>query len=192
MRMTNLPLAPEALFRPGGRLTGPPIQLPLFVDEQRLAPWVIRLHRSSFLRYDFRLQVCGALASFVLLEVPSLDPDRPVTAEMVGNHDRKFMLSERVIKEGQYDAGPTMPVDTGVFAPLIRRYAVHDLEIIDQLACGDLQLRLTGHYMKGGWRMTGRGTKWLLQKMPDEHASATEVLKLDVSVVTGKRLDELR
>ena len=170
---------------------GPAVQLSLIPDDQCWAPWVIRLHHATRLHYDLRFAMMGTLLSFALDEVPSLDPGKWVKARRMGDHDPKHLLSERRIPKGQPGAGPTMPVDTGTYAPVVELYSTHDLEMLHQLGRGDMYLLLQGRHMQGLWRLWGTGEHWRLAKMPDEFASTTRELTLDVSIKTGKRLSDL-
>lgn len=190
--MNALSLGPAALFREESNLDGPPIQFPLFVELQKWEPWAIRLHHATSLHYDLRFKHCGTLLSFVLYEVPSLDPAKSVLAKQMPDHDPRYLLSERKIPKGSPGAGPTMAVDTGGYAPVLRQYSTHDLEMICQLAGADVHLELTGTFLKGGWRLCRSGDDWRFQKVADEHASNTRLLTLDKSIRTGKSLGDLR
>jgi len=190
--MDALTLGPSDLFLPNANLEGRPVQLPLFPDLQRWNPWVIRLHHATTLHYDLRFEHRGALISFVLAEPPSLNPDRWVVTKRMADHDPKHMMSERRIPKGSVGAGPTMPVDTGLYAPIFRQYRIHEEEIAFQLAEGDLRMQLTGTYLQGAWRLWAKRGQWRFQKLPDEYASKTTLLTLDRSIRTGKSLSDLK
>ena len=170
--------------------SGPPVQLPLFPDLQRWSRWVLKLHETSIVHYDFRLEMLGVLLSFVLLEPPSLDPDRWIEAKLVRDHDVKHIFSEHRIPAGSPGAGVTIPVDGGHYAPKMRKYVANDLEMLSQIGDGEVQIHLEGHHLQGGWQLRGEGEEWQIRKLPDEHASWTRVLSLDRSFLTGKGLSD--
>src|SRR5580658_9478977 len=104
----------KLLSQPRGQFRfGVPVQLSLIPEIQPGMNFALRLHDATHLHFDFRLQVLRTLFSLVLFEAPSLDPARTVRAKLMGDHDPRYLDSERVIPEGQPGAGPTMPVDLG-------------------------------------------------------------------------------
>ncbi|MGV3617362.1 MAG: DNA polymerase ligase N-terminal domain-containing protein [Fimbriimonas sp.] len=169
-----------------------PVQLSLLPECQAELTFALRLHHATRLHYDLRLRILHTLLSFVLIEPPSLDPDRPVLAKLVPDHDPRYLDSERRIPDGEYEAGPTMPVDLGSFIPRLRTYDTYELEALHQLGKGDLQFTLHGHHLRGDWQLRARrGDHFEFRKLEDAHASRTRVLTLNRSVVTGKTLSEL-
>lgn len=192
--MNHRPFVAAALLGlQGGRIQfKAPVQLCMIPEYQAPPRFALRLHQATSLHFDFRLEILGTLLSFVSLNQPSLDPARWVLLRLVGDHDLRYLGSERRIPEGQYGAGPTMPVDLGVYAPIVKTYTTYELEILDQLAKGDLRFTLNGTHLRGGWQLRWRnGDSWDLRKLDDEHASTTRILKLDRSVNSGKTLDEI-
>ncbi|AIE85022.1 DNA polymerase ligase N-terminal domain-containing protein [Fimbriimonas ginsengisoli] len=188
------PFIASALFsQPRGRIRfNVPVQLSLLPECQLPMSFALRLHHATTRHFDLRLRVLQTLFSLVLLGDPSLDPAKPVRAKLMGDHDPRYIDSERKIPEGQPGAGPTMPVDLGGFAPILRTYSTYELETLDQISRGDFQFTLTGRHLKGGWQLQrGQGDYWDFQKMDDEHASTSRVLVLDRSFKTGKTLEEI-
>jgi len=176
---------------PGGIFLKRAIQTSLFPEDQTALSFALRLHRTTAVRFDFRLQVLNTLFSLVLDEPPSLDPAKSVRAKLMDDHEPSYLFSEFVIPEGQEGAGPTMPVDMGQYIPIMRKHETYETEMLDQLAEGDFRFVLRGEQLKGGWLLTGRRNSWELRKLEDEYASTSEVLRLDRSVRSGMSLDEL-
>lgn len=171
-------------------LDRPPVQLTLFPEFQPWGRWVLRRHQATWLHYDFRLEVLGTLWSFASEEPLSLDPRRAVRLRVVGDHDPRYLLAERRIPEGQYGAGPTMPVDEGRYGLRLKTYSTNDLEMLNQMARGEIHLLLQGHVLNGEWRLLGRDRDWTIRKLPDEYATDAPPA-LDRSIVTGRRLEDL-
>ena len=80
--------------------------------------YVIKKHWAASLHYDVRFEYWSPLgklelASFVIREGPSLDPTCKRRAIRVGDHDVRYMDSERVIPPGKDGAGPMLVWDKG-------------------------------------------------------------------------------
>lgn len=170
-----------------------PVQLSLIPENQVGTNYGLRLHDASRLHFDFRIQVLRTLFCLVLLEAPSLNPQRSVGARLMMDHDPRYLESEHVIPVGSPGAGPTMPVDLGKCSPIIRTHLTYEQEMLDQIAQGDFRFMLNGRHLKGAWHLfSPAGEFWRLRKLDDEHASTTRILRLDRSVKTGNSLDDLR
>lgn len=193
--MKHEPFIAEALLTPRGKdpiRFDKPIQLSLLPEDQSPLRFVLRLHQATRLHFDFRIRILRTLFSFALPEAPCLDPDRPVRANLMEDHDPTHLESERVIPEGEVGAGPTMPVDLGTVVPLLQTAETYELDALKQIAKGDFRFTLHGHHLQGAWQLRQRqGMYWGLYKLEDEHASTTRVLTLDRSIKTGRTLEEL-
>jgi bifunctional non-homologous end joining protein LigD len=170
-----------------------PVQLSLVPESQSGMNFALRLHDATHLHFDFRLQVLRTLFSLVLFEAPSLDPARTIRAKLMGDHDPRYLDSERVIPEGRPGAGPTMPVDLGKAVPIVKTYSTYEQDLLDQIARGDVRFMMNGQHLRGAWQLFSRDRRsWNLRKLEDEHASTSRILRLDRSVKTGNTLDDLR
>jgi bifunctional non-homologous end joining protein LigD len=189
------PFIAETLLAPQGKYGirfGKAVQLSLLPELQTPLRFALRLHHATHLHFDLRIQILHTLFSFAMPEAPCLDPDKPVRATLMEDHDPSYLESERRIPEGEYGAGPTMPVDLGTLVPLVQAEETYELEALAQIARGDFRFTLEGHHLKGAWQLRLRqGKYWGLHKLPDEHASTTRILTLDRSIKTGRTLEEL-
>jgi bifunctional non-homologous end joining protein LigD len=82
--------------------------------------YVIKKHHATRLHYDVRFEYLSPrgkleLASFVIVEGPSLDPTCNRRAIRVSDHNVRYMESERVIPPGRYGAGPMLVWDRGAY-----------------------------------------------------------------------------
>ena len=100
---------------------------------------------------------------------------------------------EGTIPQGEYGGGTVMLWDTGTWAPIEGKSA-KDLEK------GHLHFTLKGERMKGEWllirlkpRPKERSENWLLRKLDDEAAGATDFLVENAltSVKTGRTMQEI-
>jgi len=192
--MKYVPFIAEALLNcSGGDLVfDQPVQRSLFPDYQALLLFALRLHQATRLHFDLRFKILSTLLSFVLLDDPSLDPDRPARLKLMYDHDPKGLTSERVIQAGMPGAGPTMPVDFGGFAPIIEEDPTYEMEFLRQVGQGDFRFMLHGLHLKGAWQIFHEeGLFWKFRKLEDEYASTRKVLRLDRSAKTGKSLSDL-
>lgn len=193
--MKHEPFIAETLLAPQGKYGirfDKAVQLSLIPELQTPLRFALRLHHATHLHFDFRIQILRTLFSFAMREAPCLDPDKPVRATLMEDHDPTHLEMERRIPEGEPGAGPTMPVDLGTLIPLVQVEETYELEALAQIARGDFRFTLEGHHLKGAWQLRQRqGQYWGLHKLPDEHASPTRVLTLDRSIKTGRTLEEL-
>jgi bifunctional non-homologous end joining protein LigD len=131
-----------------------------------MSAFVVQLHKARTLHYDFRLEIDGALKSWVLPKGPSLDPNVKRLSIMVADHDLSFAAYEGRIPEGEYGTGEITIWDQGswefipdpsegIFSPTMA------------LRKGSMRFTLHGKRLSGAWRLV-RGTKavkhWLLIK----------------------------
>src|SRR5579872_2827741 len=121
-----------------------PVQLSLLPECQLGLRYSLRRHHATRLHFDLRIQIFQTLFSFALPQIPSLDPSKSVQAILMGDHDPRYLESERLVPEGQTGAGPMMPVDLGTVIPLIRTYETNELEALDQIRKGDFRFQIDG------------------------------------------------
>ncbi|HEY6253882.1 MAG TPA: non-homologous end-joining DNA ligase [Candidatus Angelobacter sp.] len=154
--------------------------------------FVAQKHRASHLHYDFRLEMDGVLKSWAVPKGPSLDPADKRLAMQVEDHPVSYVNFEGNIPQDNYGAGAVMVWDTGSWEPLGDASAM--------LRKGDVKFILHGSKLKGEFvlakmrsrRPGSKGTEWLLIKKRDEFAQpGFDVEKLDKSVLTGRKLDEI-
>ncbi|RJR52430.1 MAG: DNA ligase D [Desulfobacteraceae bacterium] len=154
--------------------------------------YVIQKHSASRLHYDLRLEMEGVLKSWAVPKGPSLDPGEKRLAVHVEDHPVEYGAFEGVIPEKEYGGGTVMLWDRGEWFP--------DGDASAKYRKGHLTFRLNGEKLKGSWtlaRMGGKageeGKNWLLIKRSDEEAkSDRDILKDDLSVATGRSMDEIR
>jgi DNA ligase D-like protein (predicted 3'-phosphoesterase) len=159
--------------------------------------FVVQKHDASRLHYDFRLEINGVLASWVVPKGPSMNPADKRLAVRTEDHPIDYADFEGVIPEGQYGAGTVMVWDKGTYEP------EGDLSPEKELARGEIKVVLHGKKLRGGFvllhpggRFAERGGKknWLLIKHRDEYAEPSwrvDDPALDRSVLTGRTLKEI-
>ncbi len=158
--------------------------------------FVIQKHDARNLHYDFRLEVGGVLKSWAVPKGPSIDPKVNRLAMPTEDHPVDYADFEGVIPEGEYGAGTVMVWDTGTYRNLMEDKE-NKLTMSEALEKGKAEFRLEGKKLKGSWVLINTGKdkddkRWLLKKMKDEHAGATDILADEPdSAVSGLSLEEI-
>jgi bifunctional non-homologous end joining protein LigD len=159
--------------------------------------FVVQKHAASSLHYDFRLEMDGVLKSWAVPKGPSLNPADKRLAMMVEDHPFDYRNFEGVIPDGEYGAGTVIVWDEGTYQ-LAGRDGSNRKEqealLLQQLEAGKLSLRLEGQKLAGEFtllKMKGRGENtWMLIKKRDEWSTTNDVSANEVSVKTGRTLEE--
>lgn len=155
--------------------------------------FMVQKHDATRLHWDFRLEIDGVLKSWAVTRGPSLDPDEKRLAVRTEDHPLSYADFEGTIPQGEYGGGTVMLWDDGSWAPIAGKSA-KDLEK------GHLHFTLDGERMKGEWlliRLKPRGKErnenWLLRKIDDRFAGATDALVETAltSVKTGRTMQEI-
>jgi DNA ligase D-like protein (predicted 3'-phosphoesterase) len=166
--------------------------------EGRIAPgkgrrFMVQKHDATRLHWDFRLEIDGVLKSWAVTRGPSLDPDEKRLAVRTEDHPLSYADFEGTIPKGEYGGGTVMLWDDGQWAP-IRARAPRTWRR------GHLHFTLEGERMKGEWllirlkpRGKEKGENWLLRKIDDGFAGATDALVETAltSVKTGRTMQEI-
>jgi bifunctional non-homologous end joining protein LigD len=160
--------------------------------------FVIQKHAASHLHYDFRLEMEGVLKSWAVPKGPSTDPSIKRLAMMVEDHPYDYRNFEGIIPKGQYGGGTVIIWDEGTYAPSEGAHgtkAAMEKDLLRQLYKGRLRFVLNGQKLKGEFALVKssyQGEKsWLLMKVKDKYAKATDITKKDKSVVSGKTIAEV-
>ncbi len=154
--------------------------------------FIVKLHDATRLHYDFRLEYCGVLKSWVVPEGPCLDANVKRSAILVDDHSINHF--EGTIPAGRYGAGPVMLWDWGFWTT--------DQDVSEALCAGQLIFRLDGEKLKGSWALTRcrprsdqRQTNWELRKAFDVEARSLQETNIVAeqfrSVLTGRTLVEI-
>jgi bifunctional non-homologous end joining protein LigD len=155
--------------------------------------FMVQKHDATRLHWDFRLEIDGVLKSWAVTRGPSLDPNEKRLAVRTEDHPLSYADFEGTIPKGQYGGGTVMLWDDGIWEPVEGKSA-KDLEK------GHLHFRLEGERMKGEWllirlkpRGKEKGENWLLRKIDDEYAGATDALVETglTSIKTGRTMQEI-
>ncbi|MBO9714696.1 DNA ligase D [Sphingomonas sp.] len=155
--------------------------------------FIVQKHDATRLHWDFRLEIDGVLKSWAVTRGPSLDPGEKRLAVRTEDHPLSYASFEGTIPEGEYGGGTVMLWDEGRWAPVEGKSE-------KDLAKGHLHFRLDGERMKGEWllirlkpRGKERGENWLLRKLDDAEAGATDTLVETglTSVKTGRTMQEI-
>jgi bifunctional non-homologous end joining protein LigD len=160
--------------------------------------FVVQKHAASHLHYDFRLEMKGVLKSWAVPKGPSTDPSVKRLAMMVEDHPYDYRNFEGIIPKGQYGGGTVIVWDEGFYEPVVdtgNDKKSTEKELLRQLYSGKLKFRLKGKKLKGEWALVkagGRGENaWLLMKLDDKYASATDITKKEKSVQSGKTIAQI-
>ncbi|MEN3745910.1 DNA ligase D [Sphingomonas sp. HF-S3] len=155
--------------------------------------FIVQKHDASRLHWDFRLEIDGVLKSWAVTRGPSIDPGEKRLAVRTEDHPLSYADFEGTIPKGEYGGGTVMLWDSGTWAPIAGK-SEKDLDE------GHLHFTLQGERMKGDWllirlkpRGKERGENWLLRKIDDAEAGATDVLVETAltSVSTGRTMQEI-
>ncbi|UQX12490.1 DNA polymerase ligase N-terminal domain-containing protein [Candidatus Mycobacterium methanotrophicum] len=144
--------------------------------------------------YHFRLQIDGALASWVIPSGPSTKPTDSRMARRTEDRPLDYAEFEGVIPDGECGAGSVVVWDCGTYSNRTEH------QMTTCLGRGHLSFRLYGEKLHGGYALTrireGKNETWLLMKRRDAEASDDTARRNPVrtepeSVLTGRTLDEL-
>lgn len=159
--------------------------------------FVIQKHSASHLHYDFRLEVDGVLKSWAIPKGPTLDPNVKRLAMMVEDHPYDYKDFEGMIPPGNYGAGSVIIWDQGTY----HAYETDDRDesekiIKRQLHQGDVKFVLNGEKLQGKFALvkikSDEKNSWLFIKKKDEFATEEDILLEDRSVISGRRVEELK
>ena len=105
--------------------------------------FVILHHDHPFPHYDFMLEAGAALRTWRLLGEPV--PDRPITAEALGEHRLAYLDYEGPVSGGR---GRVVRWDAGTFVWVVN-------------SADDVQVRLSGGRCHGPVRLLPTGSGWV-------------------------------
>src|SRR6267378_1410085 len=142
--------------------------------------FVIQEHHARRLHYDLRLEADGVLKSWAVTKVPTMDPAVRRLAVRTEDHPLEYTSFEGDIPEGQYGAGHVEIWDHGTYENL------NGQPLSESLAAGKVEVELHGQKLKGKFALIhmagdGRHENWLLIKMKDHYALASEGNRRDGS-----------
>lgn len=156
--------------------------------------FVVQKHAASHLHYDFRLEMDGVLKSWAVPKGPSMNPDDKRLAMMVEDHPYSYKDFEGTIPAGNYGAGNVIVWDNGTYTP-DEKTANPEKTLLADLKKGHLSFSLKGKKLKGEFsliKLKGKQENaWLLIKKSDPHASESDVLNKNKSVLSERTLEEL-
>ncbi len=179
-RFDRTPEPPGRVARPGGRR------------------FVVQMHRARRLHYDFRLELDGVLKSWAVPKRPSLDPRAKHLAVLVEDHPLDYQDFEGVIPAGNYGAGTVIVWDRGTYHAAGARSAEEDeSRLREGLAKGHLSVVLEGKKLKGEFALVRmksaeEESAWLLIKANDAFADGDLPETEDISVLSGRTLEEMQ
>lgn len=157
--------------------------------------FVVQKHDASHLHYDFRLEMKGVLKSWAVPKGPSNDPSIKRLAMMVEDHPFDYRNFEGIIPKGQYGGGTVIIWDQGTYLPAEGEFKTkkeRDKNLLSQLHKGKIVITLKGEKLKGDFALVKSSyqgeNSWLLMKVQDKYAKATDILKKDKSVISGKTI----
>jgi len=160
--------------------------------------FVVQKHDASRLHYDFRLEMDGVLKSWAVPKGPSTDPSVKRLAMMVEDHPYDYRNFEGIIPKGQYGGGTVIVWDEGVYEPAEGRFTdkrSKEKDLLSQLRKGKIVFVLKGKKLKGEYALVKSSyqgdNSWLLMKVKDKYARATDITRKARSVISGKTIAEM-
>lgn len=151
--------------------------------------YVVQKHDARTLHYDVRLEIEGVFKSWAVPRGPSFDPSDKRLAVHVEDHPLAYGDFEGVIPRDEYGAGPVQVWDRGMWTA--------EEDAVAAYRRGRLHVRLEGHKLHGSWHLVRSGVgddgkdSWLLIKGDDEYAGTSDITTDDVSVLSGRRIEEI-
>jgi DNA ligase D-like protein (predicted 3'-phosphoesterase) len=145
---------------------------------QRKRIFVIQKHDASKLHYDFRIEIEGALMSWVIPKGPSTDPREKRLAVPTEDHPLDYADFEGVIADGEYGGGSVMVWDAGRYRNLKTDDDGNEIDMRQCVDSGHVEISLYGKKLRGGYALIRTGGKsqskprWLIIKMKDDQADA--------------------
>jgi DNA ligase D-like protein (predicted 3'-phosphoesterase) len=164
--------------------------------------FVVKMHHATRLHFDVRFEYVSPhgileLASFVIIEGPSLDPTINLCAIRVADHDVRYMESERVIPPGKYGAGPMLVWDIGQYIAFAGDTGLR-VDLATALRDGFVVIELKGKKLNGRFELRFvrkyYQEEWSFRKMQDDEAiiGSNIVEEQPNSVLTNRSLEEVR
>jgi len=160
--------------------------------------FVVQLHQASRLHYDFRLEAGGVLKSWAVPKGPTLDSSEQRLAVQVEDHPVPYGDFEGIIPKGNYGAGTVMIWDEGTYTErssegLSREK--NDQAVLEGIEKRHITVVLQGKKLHGEFALVGLkgddGKPWLLIKKRDEFATRKPIPHAELSVKTGRNLQEI-
>lgn len=143
--------------------------------------FVVQHHIARKDHYDLRLEWNGVMKSWAVPKGPSYNSKDRRLAIMVEDHPLEYRNFEGIIPKGEYGGGSVMIWDEGYFEPIIKPNFKKEIKFI-----------LYGTRLKGKWALIHfKEDNWLLIKDKDEYNEFKDISKLDTSIRTGKKMDEI-
>lgn len=155
--------------------------------------FVVQKHEASHLHYDFRLELDGVLKSWAIPKGPSMDPSIKRLAIMVEDHPYDYRKFEGIIPSG-YGAGTVMIWDEGTYSVEGESRSKTESLMRAGLKKGGLHFTLEGEKLKGTFsliHLKDQENQWLLIKQKDDFSTKKEITKQDLSVISGRSLEEI-
>ena len=163
-------------------------------DENKRLRFVVQEHHATTLHYDFRLELDGVLKSWAVPKGPSMNPEDKHLAVHVEDHPYEYRKFEGTIPEGNYGAGNVIIWDEGWYEPRAETKDAQK-ELRRGLKKGHLTFILHGTKLEGEFaliKMHGDDEKaWLLVKKDDAFAEDGDITKLNTSIKSGKKVDDI-
>lgn len=159
--------------------------------------FVVQQHHATAMHYDLRLEIDRVLKSWAVPRGPSLNPADHRLAMQTEDHPYDYKDFEGVIPAGNYGAGNVIIWDRGWYQPYLQDAAQQNEKAMRAaVKKGHLTFILHGQKLKGEFALikmpdSKQTNAWLLVKKGDEFASKNDVTKLDKSVKSHKKVDDL-
>ncbi|MEV6163916.1 DNA polymerase ligase N-terminal domain-containing protein [Streptomyces sp. NPDC052052] len=143
--------------------------------------FVVQIHQTRRMHFDFRLEVGGVLRSWAVPRGPSENPRERRLAVPTEDHPLEYRTFEGVIEKGKHGSGTVIVWDQGTYRPLSHNRWGKPIPFEQSLEDGHATFWLDGTKLHGEFALTrfkGGGKDgdpgeeiWLLMKAKDGRAT---------------------
>ena len=156
--------------------------------------FLVQLHHASHIHYDFRIEAGGVFKSWAVPKGPSLNPQDQRLAVQVEDHPLSYGTFEGTIPAGNYGAGAVMLWDEGTYQERNSDSREEsEKAVLRAIGDGHVTMVLSGQKLAGEFALIRLkdAKSWLLVKKRDEYAQRTNVLLKNLSVQSGRSVEEI-
>lgn len=165
------------------RTTEPSSTAPRASSQGGRKRFVVQKHAASYLHYDFRLEMHGALKSWAVPKGIPYELEERRLAMATEDHPIAYLDFEGTIPQGQYGGGTVMVWDIGTYELMEGNYYK-----------GNLRLFLEGKKLRGEWQLRkdreAKNKNWFLVKCGSS-MKPLSARRENASALTGRTMEQI-